>query len=96
MDGNRQRPGYPRDTRRISDVHFAWRIQAAAQRLNALLDVLECGERNTRTREDLGHLEQRIKKLVDEAQRAMIQQGLAKIGQEEEKTACDGLQRSSS
>jgi hypothetical protein len=90
VDGTRQRPGYPRDTRRITDVHFAWRIHAAAQQLKALLGVLERGDRNTRTREDLGHLEQRIRKLLDEAQLAVINQALAEAGQEEEKRACDG------
>lgn len=89
MDGDRQRPGYPRDTRRITDVHFAWRIHAAAQRLKTLLDVLESGDRNAHTREELCHLEQRIVKLLNEAQLALIDQSLA-TGQEEEKAACDG------
>jgi hypothetical protein len=89
VESDRQRPGYPSDTRRITDVHFAWRIHAAAQRLKVLLDVLESGDRNTRTIEDLGHLEQRIEKLLNEAQIELIKQALPRAGQEE-RTACDG------
>jgi hypothetical protein len=84
-----RRRGYPRETRKITDVHFAWRVYAASQQLKALLGVLERGERTAKTTQDLCHLEQRIVKLADEAQIAMINHGLS-VSEGKDKIACVG------
>lgn len=82
-----RRRGAPREALRYTtDAHFLWRINAALQRLKALLAIQQAGERNARTLEDMTHVEYQIEKMLNDAQLVLIEQALP-----EEKRACDGL-----
>lgn len=78
--------GGPRESfSQTTDAHFLWRINAALCQLKKLLAIQEQGERTAQTVNDLIHVENRITKMLNDAQCVLIEQALP-----EEQTACDG------